>query len=123
MRNHRVKNLAEKSKLLSNVKLLTYLKMMYYMGYLPVSWITQANGSSFKENKFEVNLRNSIKMACLDILIASVIIAYLPVWHLLNMGPSFDLAVLAKPDYYISIFQVQWNIVKVIVNICLILSN
>jgi hypothetical protein len=110
MRNYRVKALEEKCTLLSNVKLLKYLKIMYYLGYLPVSWITQATGSSFMENKFEVNLSNSIKMACFDIMIASVIVAYLPVWHLLNMGPSFDLAVLAKPDYYISIFQVQWNL-------------
>ena len=105
--NYKVRSLERPCKLFSkmeNLKLLKYLKIMYYFGYLPIYWIKPVN-SNYVENKFKVTWGKSLMITFLDIFIALTVVAYFPVWHILNMGPNFDLNLLTKPEYYSRIFQ------------------
>jgi hypothetical protein len=88
----------------TNYQMLKCLKIMYHLGYLPISWI-KSDEPDYVAKKFKISLRKSLMIACIDIFIALIVIAYVPVWHLLNMGSSFDFTTLLQSDYYTFILQ------------------
>ena len=88
----------------TNVKMIKWLKIMSCLGYLPISWINP-NDPEYAERKFKISLRKSLTIACVDIVVGLLVVAYVPVWHLLNIGPDFDFHLLLKADYYNHIVQ------------------
>ena len=88
----------------TNVEMIKCLKIMSCLGYLPISWI-KPDHPEYAEKKFKITLRKSLAIACFDIVIALIVVAFVPFWHLLNVGPDFDFHLLLKPDYYSHIMQ------------------
>ena len=98
-------NKAEKHSDVQNVKLLRHLKIMFYLGYLPIEWTEETDSAEILISGFKNSRTKSALIAILDILIATLVVTYIPVWHLLNVGSSFDLKLLATTDYYVQVFN------------------
>jgi len=76
--------------------LLRLLQLMYYLGFLPVEWMTNTNGSV---TGFKICRVKSVFMITVDTLLALLIPAYFCLWHWLNVE-DFDLARIWKISYY-----------------------
>ena len=100
---HSSLNFAEENTLVKNEKFLRYLKYMVFFGYLPFTWIEQDEPDSSK-SKFKISFWKSILIVLVDLSIVLVMLAYVPVWHILNLGPTFDLSLILKTDYYVKVF-------------------
>ena len=89
---------------LKNLQLMRYLKMMYFLGYLPISWETSTdlynNGNFFKNSTIK-----SCVMLIFDSLMGLSFITLYYVWHLLNMDKDFDLSLIWTPKYIIGVYN------------------
>jgi hypothetical protein len=79
-------------------RMLSFLRMMYYVGFLPINWIT----TDETDLKLEMSTLKSIVMLIFDILVASMIPAYFFIWHWLNIE-GFKFTQLLDLNYYISL--------------------
>ena len=86
-----------------NMKLLKYLRLMYWMGFLPFEWI-DPESPEFQNVKFRVSGCKTILILLADLLIGSLVILYFPIWHMLNMGKDFEMNLLLDPEYYKKVF-------------------
>jgi hypothetical protein len=87
-----------------NEGLLRFIKLLFHLGYLPITW-TKLEDPNSSEAKFKISFWKSILIVLVDIFIVLIAIAYIPVWHILNASPSFDLSLILKTDYYIRVFE------------------
>ena len=83
-----------------NASLAKYLKLMYWMGYLPLEWIDE----EISQATFRVSNCKTVWILIADFIIGSSIMIYFPIWHRLNMGEEFDLKQLLNPDYFKNVF-------------------
>jgi hypothetical protein len=79
-------------------RMLSFLRMMYYFGLLPINWITTDEA----DLKFEISTLKSLVMLIFDILVASMIPAYFCIWHWLNIE-GFKFTQLLDLNYYVSL--------------------
>jgi hypothetical protein len=97
--NHPLKEMPPK-----NIQLLTYLYVMYFLGYLPVSWGTpkdlNENGNFFRNSTIK-----SFIMILLDFALVLICINLFYVWHLVFMGKDFDLSLIWTPSYIVGIYD------------------
>jgi len=87
-----------------NEGFLRFIKLLFRLGYLPIAW-SKPEDSNSSEAKFKMSLWKSILIALFDFFIFLIAIAYIPVWHIFNAGPSFDLSLILKTDYYVRVFE------------------
>jgi hypothetical protein len=87
-----------------NEGFLRFITLLFRLGYLPITW-TKPEDLNSSETKFNVSFWKSILIVLVDIFIVLIAIAYIPVWHILNASPSFDLSLILKTDYYIRVFE------------------
>ena len=83
--------------------LLRYLKIMYWMGYLPINW-TNPDQPDTQDVFFEVSFLKSAVIFLWNLLESSIIIPYLYFWHRINMSKDFDMSKLLSPSYYVTVF-------------------
>jgi len=79
--------------------LLQFVKLMYFLGYLPIKWTKQING---EKRQFEISWPRTILVIILDFLMALIIPAYGWLWHWLNFD-NFDLGRLLTVNYYLEL--------------------
>jgi len=80
----------------TNQGMLTLLKVMYYLGYLPFSWFNE-NDTEY----FEISNWKTFFMLLFDFLLILLIPANYYFWHLYNLGKDFDMSLLLQPSYYV----------------------
>ena len=85
-----------------NRSLMTLLKMMYYFGYLPISWVSTKD-PEYCEIAFRISIWKTILMLIFDLLLSLLIPTYFYLFHVLNKDENFDLRQLWSPSYYISL--------------------
>ena len=87
-----------------NLNLLTYLKVMYVLGYLPISWENSKdcynNGNFFKNSTIK-----SCIMLIFDFALALNCVTFYYMWHFLNMDKEFDLSSIWTLNYYVGIYD------------------
>jgi len=84
----------------ANQGMLTFLKVMYYLGYLPFSWFSEDSPEFFKVSNWK-----TFFMLLYDLLLALLVPAYYYFWHIYNFGNDFDTSLLLKPSYYIGLYD------------------
>ena len=87
-----------------NLKLLRYLKVMYFLGYLPISWKTSKDPCD-DEKFFQNSTVKSFVMFFIDSALAMNFLVLYYIWHLLNMGKDFDLSLIWTPKYIVGIYD------------------
>ena len=85
-----------------NGSMMTYLKVMYYFGFLPFSWVSERDPEHF-EIKFRISGLKTFIMMMIDLLLSLLVPAYLYVFNILNVDPNFDPKKLLSPNYYLSL--------------------
>ena len=87
-----------------NIQLLTYLYVMYFLGYLPISW--EISTDLYNNGNFFLNSTiKSCVMLLFDSLLALSFITLYYVWHLLKMDKDFDLSLIWTPKYIIGVYD------------------
>ena len=76
-----------------NSKMISFLKVMYYFGYLPFTWTT-IDDPQYDEVKFEISNCKTILMLTYDFIIGLLVLFYFYLWHWLNLGKDFDMTLL-----------------------------
>ena len=95
-----------------NLKLFRYLKLMYFLGYLPITWKISKD-PNFNENFFNNSKIISILIMAFDFGVASTIVILYYVWHLRYMGKDFDLNLIWTPGYVVDVYDgVVTNVVS-----------
>ena len=89
-------------KLQINRRMMAFLKIMYYFGYLPINWKNE-DDPSFDEIKFEISKVKTVVMFVADFALALWIPLYFYIWHWINLGPDFDMGLLLMPSYYVDL--------------------
>ena len=87
--------------LTKNLNLVKHLNRMVRLGFLPITWIEESG----PELKFKLSLKKSVLIGLVDVVITAVIVAHIFVWHLVYVGPDFDLSLIFKPNYYMRVFH------------------
>ena len=72
-----------------NSKMISFLKVMYYFGYLPFTW-TSIDDPQYDEVKFEISNVKTFLMLILDLALGLLVPFYFILWHWLNLGKDFD---------------------------------
>jgi hypothetical protein len=75
--------------------ILSFVKAMYYFGYLPFSWLERGESEFFK-----INAKKTLIIFLFDLLLALMVPLYFYLWHLLNITENFEMSLLLKPSYY-----------------------
>ena len=87
--------------LTKNLNLVKHLNRMVRLGFLPITWIEESG----PELRFKLSLKKSVLIGLVDVVITTVIVAHMFVWHLVYVGPDFDLSLIFKPIYYMRVFH------------------
>ena len=87
--------------LLSGSKMLSFLKVMYYFGYLPFHWTSAADVESGNPY-FKISITKSNLILIFDFLMALTIPAYFSIWHWLHVD-GFDMRLLLTGGYYVGL--------------------
>ena len=87
--------------LTKNLNLVKHLNRMVLLGFLPISWIEDSG----PELKFKLSLKKSILIGLVNVVITAVVVAHMFGFHLVFLGPDFDLSLIFKPDYYMKVFH------------------
>ena len=85
-----------------NWRMMAFLKIMHYCGYLPINWKAE-DDPSFDEIKFEISKLKTVVMFVADFALALWIPLYFYIWHRINLGEDFDMSLLLKPSYYVGL--------------------
>ena len=85
-----------------NWRMMAFLKIMHYCGYLPIKWKAE-DYPSFDEIKFEISKVKTVVMFVADFALALWIPLYFYIWHWINLGPDFDMGLLLMPSYYVDL--------------------
>ncbi len=87
--------LSPQKQAIANPAMLTFLKVMYYLGYLPFTWFDESNPEIFKISNWK-----TFFILIFDFLLGLIIPAYYYFWFHFNMGLNFDMNSLLNPSYY-----------------------
>jgi hypothetical protein len=82
----------------TNQGMLTLLKVMYYLGYLPFSWFDESN-----EEFFQISNWKTFFILLFDFLLVLLFPVYFYFWHIYNIGKDFDASLLIQPSYHIKL--------------------
>jgi hypothetical protein len=81
-----------------NQKMISFVRVMYYSALLPINWlITEENGTTFK-----ISTVKSILILIFDTMLTSMILAYMYLWHWLNIE-DFNFGQLLQFSYYLDL--------------------
>ena len=92
--------ISDKRRTIESSSLLSFLKVMYFTGFLPIKW-TSCDVHD-KPDIFEISWLKTTLMIILDFFVALTIPAYLFFWHWLNID-SFDLHQLLTAKFYLEV--------------------
>ena len=82
-----------------NQSMVNYLKLMYYFGYLPFSWVSERD-PEYVEIKFRISKFKVFIILTFDILLSLLLPAYFYLFNILNVDPNFNPKRLISPDYF-----------------------
>ena len=83
-----------------NWSLITFIKVMYWFGYLPFSWVSEKDPEYF-EIKFRISSTKTCIMLIVDLLLAMLIPLYFYLFNVLNVDPDFNPKQYLNPKFYI----------------------
>jgi hypothetical protein len=87
-----------------NLKLFKHLRVMYFMGYLPISW-RHSEDPNCNEGFFKNSRIKSALMFLFDVAVSINTFAFFYVWHLLNMDKDFDSSSIFKLSYLLGVYD------------------
>lgn len=85
-----------------NGSMMAYLKVMYYFGFLPFSWVSERDPEHY-EFKFRISGLKTFIMLMMDLLLSLLVLAYFYVFNILNVDPNFDPRQLLNPSYFLAL--------------------
>ena len=83
-----------------NWSLITFIKVMYWFGYLPFSWVSEKD-PEYSEIKFRISSIKTCIMLIVDLLLAMLIPLYFYLFNVLNVDPDFNPKQYLNPKFYI----------------------
>jgi len=85
-----------------NWPMMTYLKVMYYFGYLPISWTSERDPDYF-EVKFRISNWKTLIMLSMDLMLSLLVPTFFYLIYTLNVDTNGSLKEIFDPNYYLNI--------------------
>ena len=83
-----------------NLPMMAFIRVMYYFGYLPFSWVSQLD-PEYLDIKFRISNWKTFILLTFDLLLALTVPLYFYLFNIVNVDPNFDPRQFLKPKYYI----------------------
>ena len=78
--------------------MIRYLKVMYYLGFLPVQW-NNGEDPEVGDLKFKISKAKIVLILIFDFILALFSPIYFFLWHWINID-GFDMSLMFAPSYY-----------------------